>query len=175
MSKTKRKKKRKKYLGQNLGLPNHPVIGTTHIYRSYNDRDDEDFDRGEEFLVLGLGLLVWGVYWGIINVIDRFTFELMPWYVEPFTAFPLVGVLAMIELYGKNPLHWWPLVWGTKIKMKHWHDDPMVKLQNSVHHLIDVDEMIQKLGGPINVHQVDPDTLKFRRKKDITIYLLFTK
>ena len=59
--------------------------------------------------------------------------------------------------------------------MKHWHDDPMVKLQNSVHHLIDVDEMIQKLGGPINVHQVDPDTLKFRRKKDITIYLLFTK
>ena len=98
MSKTKRKKKRKKYLGQKLGLPNHPVIGTTHIYRSYNDRDDEDFDRGEEFLVLGLGLLVWGVYWGIINVIDRFTFELMPWYVEPFTAFPLVGVLAMIEL-----------------------------------------------------------------------------
>ena len=92
MSKTKRKKKRKKYLGQKLGLPNHPVIGTTHIYRSYNDRDDEDFDRGEEFLVLGLGLLVWGVYWGIINVIDRFTFELMPWYVEPFTAFPLVGV-----------------------------------------------------------------------------------
>ena len=33
----------------------------------------------------------------------------------------------------------------------------------------------KKLGGPINVHQVDPDTLKFRRKKDITIYLLFTK
>jgi len=102
MSKTKRKKRRSYYIGRSAGLPSHPVITT----RSYNDRDNEEFSRGEEWFVLGLGLCVWGIYWGIVNVIDRFTFELMPWYIEPFTVFPLVGVLAMIELYGQNPLHW---------------------------------------------------------------------
>jgi hypothetical protein len=91
----------------------------------------------------------------------------MPWWVEPFTAFPLVGLLALIEIFGKNPLYWWPLFWGTKIQIKHTDDDP-------IKHTLHADELIQKLGGPANVYMVNWETLKFRRKKDVTKYVLFT-
>ena len=98
---------------------------------------------------------------------EQFTFNFIPWWIEPFTAFPLVGLLALIEIFGKNPLYWWPLFWGTKIQIKHIDDNP-------VKHTFDADELIQKLGGPANVYMVNWETLKFRRKKDITKYVLFT-
>ena len=84
------------------------------MYSHYDDYERDIDDEG--YIILGLGLAVWVTYWGIIHVIDKFTFNFMPWWVEPFTAFPLVGLLALVEIFGKNPLHWWPLFWGTKIK-----------------------------------------------------------
>ena len=143
-------------------FPNHPVL-TSH-YRRYHD-DDDDFDRGEDWFVLGLFLSIWGIYWGIIHLIDKFTFNFMPWWAEPLTAFPLVGILALVEIFGKNPLYWWPLFWGTKIKMRQ-EDDP-------VKHTLEIEEIIKRMGGPVNVYMVNWETLKFRRKKDITKYLLF--
>ena len=142
-------------------LINHPALSLS--YRRYHD--DDDFN--DDYLILGLGFGIWGIYWGIIHLIDKFTFNFMPWWVEPFTVFPLVGLVALAELYGRNPLHWWPLVWGTKIKVS-LEDDP-------VKHTLEIEEIIGRMGGPANVYVVDWETLKFRRKKDVTKYLLFLK
>ena len=138
-------------------LPNHPVL-TSNRYH-----DDEDF--GDDYIVLGLGVGILGVYWLAVHFLDKWTIDLLPWWVEPFTAIPLVGLLALTEIFGKNPLHWWPLVWGTKIQIRQ-DDDP-------IKHSLEIDEIKQRLGGPLNVYVIDWQTLKFRRKKDVTKYLLF--
>ena len=135
-------------------------------YRHYDDFRDHD-EPNEEWLILGLFVFIWGSYWGMVHIIDKYTFNFMPWWVEPFTAFPLIGLVALIEIFGKNPLYWWPLFWGTKIQIKHIDDNP-------VKHTLHAEELIQKLGGPANVYMVNWETLKFRRKKDITKYVLFT-
>ena len=145
-------------------LINHPVL-TSHQYSRYHD--DDDFDRGEEFLILGLGFGIWGIYWAVIHFLDKFTFNFIPWWVEPFTVFPLIGLVALAELYGRNPLYWWPLFWGTKIKIRE-EDDP-------IKHTLEIEEITKRMGGPLNIHVVNWETLKFRRKKDITKYLLFLK
>ena len=139
-------------------LPNHPVL-TSYRYHE----DDEDF--GDDYIVLGLGVGILGVFWLAVHFLDKWTINLLPWWAEPFTAIPLVGLLALTEIFGKNPLHWWPLVWGTKIQIK--QEDDLVK------HSLEIDEIKQRLGGPLNVYVIDWQTLKFRRKKDITKYLLF--
>ena len=139
-------------------LPNHPVL-TSYRYHE----DDEDF--GDDYIVLGLGVGILGVFWLAVHFLDKWTIDLLPWWVEPFTAIPLVGLLALTEVFGKNPLHWWPLVWGTKIQIRQ-DDDP-------IKHSLEIDEIKERLGGPLNVYVIDWQTLKFRRKKDITKYLLF--
>ena len=138
-------------------LPNHPVL-TSNRYH-----DDEDF--GDDYIVLGLGVGILGVFWLAVHFLDKWTIDLLPWWVEPFTAIPLVGLLALTEIFGKNPLHWWPLVWGTKIQIRQ-DDDP-------IKHSLEIDEIKERLGGPLNVYVIDWQTLKFRRKKDVTKYLLF--
>ena len=135
-------------------------------YRHYDDFRDDD-DLRDDWLVISFFVFIWGTYWGIVHFIDKFTFNFMPWWAEPLTAFPLIGLLTLMEVFGKNPLHWWPVFWGTKIQIKHIDDNP-------VKHTFDADELIQKLGGPANVYMVNWETLKFRRKKDITKYVLFT-
>ena len=139
-------------------LPNHPVL-TSYRYHE----DDEDF--GDDYIVLGLGVGILGVFWLAVHFLDKWTINLLPWWAEPFTAIPLVGLLALTEVFGKNPLHWWPLVWGTKIQIRQ-DDDP-------IKHSLEIDEIKQRLGGPLNVYVIDWQTLKFRRKKDVTKYLLF--
>ena len=62
-------------------------------------------------------------------------------------------------------MHWWPLVWGSKIQIRQ-DDDP-------IKHSLEIDEIKERLGGPLNVYVIDWQTLKFRRKKDVTKYLLF--
>ena len=133
------------------------------MYSHYDDYERDIEDEGH--IILGLGFSVWAIYWGIIHVIDKFTFNFMPWWVEPFTAFPLVGLLALVEIFGKNPLYWWPLFWGTKIKM-HQEDDP-------IKHTLEVDEVLKRMGGRANVYVADWETLKFRRKKDVVKYFFF--
>ena len=139
-------------------LPNHPVL-TSYRYHE----DDDDF--GDDYIVLGLGVGILGVFWLAVHFLDKWTIDLLPWWVEPFTAIPLVGLLALTEIFGKNPLHWWPLVWGTKIQIRQ-DDDP-------IKHSLEIDEIKERLGGPLNVYVIDWQTLKFRRKKDVTKYLLF--
>ena len=121
--------------------------------------------EGDDYIVLGLGVGILGVYWLAVHFLDKWTIDLLPWWVEPFTAIPLVGLLALTEVFGKNPLHWWPLVWGTKIQIRQ-DDDP-------IKHSLEIDEIKERLGGPLNVYVIDWQTLKFRRMKDVTKYLLF--
>ncbi len=68
-------------------LPNHPVL-TSNRYRD----DDEDF--GDDYIVLGLGVGILGVYWLAVHFLDKWTIDLLPWWVEPFTAIPLVCLLV---------------------------------------------------------------------------------
>jgi len=133
------------------------------MYSHYDDYEKDIDDEG--YIVLGLGLGVWAIYWGIIHVIDKFTFSFMPWWIEPFTVIPLVGLLALIEIFGRNPLYWWPLFWGTKIKIRQ-EDDPLK-------HTLEIEEVFKRMGGRANVYVIDYDTLKFRKKKDVVRYWLF--
>ena len=142
-------------------LPDHPVLG----YNRYHDPADE-LDRGEEWFIIGLGLVIWGAYWGLVHLADKFTFNFIPWWIEPLTAFPVIGIVALIEVFGRNPLYWWPLFWGIKVKIKNSQDAPKISTE--------AEDLIEKLGGPLYVYMVDWETLKFRRKKDITKYVLFT-
>ena len=130
-------------------------------YRYHHDDDELD----EEWLIISFFVFICGTYWGIVHLIDKFTFNIMPWWVEPFTAFPLVGLLALIEIFGRNPLYWWPLFWGTKIKIRQ-EDDPLK-------HTLEIEEVFKRMGGRANVYVIDYDTLKFRKKKDVVRYWLF--
>ena len=75
---------------------------------------DEDIDE-EGWLLVGIFACVIGCWWGFIHLLDKFTFNFMPWYAEPFTIFPVGGYFVVADFYGKNPLHWWPLIWGYKM------------------------------------------------------------
>ena len=67
-----------------------------------------------------------------------------------------IPMLAANELYGKNPLHWWPAIWGTKVDVQNQHTKGVV-----------LDEF-----GPSRVYMIDHCTLKFRKKADATLYCL---
>ena len=123
--------------------------------------DDEEIG-----IVLGILGFVVGVWWGLVHVIDIW-FNKLTWWQEPLTIIPVlvVGIpcMMMIELYGKNPLHWWPVVWGTKVAIPErqpWraYDSEMEKILNEF--------------GPTKVYVEDYTTLKFRRKKDAVIFSL---
>ena len=68
----------------------------------------------------------------------------------------------MFEKYETaNPLHWWPLVWGYKIKM------PAGDVVRSG------EVLVKQYGGRGNVFVPDCNYIKFRKKKDAVNYCLF--
>ena len=75
---------------------------------------------------------------------------------DPGSPFLELSSLAANELYGKNPLHWWPAIWGTKVDVQNQHTKGVV-----------LDEF-----GPSRVYMIDHCTLKFRKKADATLYCL---
>ena len=136
-----------------------------HPRMTYSHYDDYDRDIDEEgWLLLSIFATVVGLWWGLIHLLDKFTFNFMPWYAEPFTIFPVGGYFVVADFFGRNPLHWWPLVWGYKIKIP---DSEKIVL-----HPIDENDLIEKYGGPLNVHIVDPSYIKFRKRRDAVIFSL---
>ena len=124
---------------------------------------DDDEELGIVLIILGV---VTGFWWGIVHVIDIW-FNKLVWWQEPLTIIPLLVVglpcAMLVELYGKNPLYWWPAVWGTKVAIPErqpWraYDGEMEKI---------LDEF-----GPARVYVEDYTTLKFRKKKDAVIFSL---
>ena len=101
-----------------------------------------------------------GVWWGIVHLVDMF-FNKLVWWQEPLTIIPflVVGIpsLMLVELYGKNPMHWWPIFWGTKVTIP--EREPFRAYDKEM-------EKSLKEFGPTRVYVLDYTTLKFRTKKE---------
>ena len=141
-------------------LISHPKF--TMMYSHHDDYDRDMDDEG--WLLVTVFACVIGAWWGIIHLVDKFTFNFMPWWTEPFTIFPVGGYFVVADFFGRNPMHWWPLVWGYKINIP---DSEKIVL-----HPIDGDELVEKYGGPLNVYVVDPSHVKFRKRRDAVIFSL---
>ena len=133
--------------------------GGTH--HEINLDDDEELS-----IVLGILALIVGVWWGIVHLIDMW-FNKLTWWQEPLTIIPflVVGIPSMmlIELYGKNPMHWWPVFWGTKVTIP--ERQPFRAYDEKF-------ETVLEKFGPTRVYVENYTTLKFRTKKDAVIFSL---
>ena len=139
-------------------LKNNPAIYTYHR-DEHHDLDDED-----GWFAMGILSTIIGVWWGIFHLVDAFTFDKVPWWAEPFTIIPVFAYVIFSEItHSFNPLHWWPLVWGYKVEVQN----------DRVLHSIELDDIVKKYGGPMNVYVDGPFNLKFRKKKDVLKYCLF--
>ena len=129
---------------------------------SHHDHDVDEFDE-PWFLISLLGTII-GLWWGFIHLVDKFTFNFMVWWAEPFTLIPLIIYLILYEKFGKNPLHWWPVVWGTKIKLP---EEERITI-----YPVDSEDILTKYGGPLNVYVEDFEHVKFRKESDAVIFSL---
>jgi hypothetical protein len=124
----------------------------------------EDPDMDEEFWpMMGVLAVIVAVWTGIIHLLDWLTFDFIPWWVEPFTMAPLIFLLVMKEIYGSlNPLHWWPMFWGYRVRLP---DEDKVKI-----YPLDSEALFKRYGGRINIHIVDYEHIKFRRRRDAVMF-----
>ena len=125
---------------------------------------DPDLDIDEDFWpILGILLSILGVWTGVIHLVDFWTLDVIPWWAEPFTIVPVLFLVVMNERYDSlNPLHWWPMLWGYEAKLP---DAEVITIRP-----IDQERIMQQHGGKLNVHIIDYETVKFRRKKDAVIF-----
>jgi hypothetical protein len=130
----------------------------TRLY--YRDRHEDDDDWGTIVILL----VIVGVWWGIVHFIDWATFDIIPWWAEPFTILLLMPYLILSVKYSANPLTWWPLFWGTKVYME---DENLFSMWQK-------EEALNKYGGPCNVYYTQ-DYIKFRRRVDAVTFCLFQK
>ena len=138
----------------------------------YHSRWDDD--REDSFSWVELGLLalilavIWGVYWLIIHWVDHFLGDWLAWYVELISPLMALPVMWVCNSYGRNPLHWWPMVWGHSVQLD---------AQNAEMVLMDADAVTQFMGGRSRVwcdtRDVNQVYLKFRRRRDAVWFGLF--
>ena len=127
---------------------------------------EPDLDIEEDFWpVMGVLITILTLWTGVIHLIDYFTFDAIPWWVEPFTIAPIIVLIVMKERYDSlNPLHWWPMFCGYKVTLP---DREVITIRP-----LDHERIMKQYGGMLNVHIVDYETLKFRRRKDAVIFNL---
>ena len=125
---------------------------------------DHDVDLEDEFWpIMGILLAILGVWTGFIHLIDYLTIDAIPWWAEPFTITPVIFVIIMNERFESlNPLHWWPMVWGYEAKLP---DEDRITIRP-----LDTERIMQQHGGRLNVHIIDYEHIKFRKKKDAVIF-----
>ena len=128
--------------------------------RRYYLEHQEESDQGR--LLLIVLLITIGVWWGIVHFLDWLTMDIVPWWLEILSFVPFCFLCAMVVLYGRNPLYWWPAVWGVRVKIS---DDFLFHIN------YDEDKFVKKYGGPLNVW-VNDEYVKFRRKKDAVTFCL---
>ena len=132
------------------------------LYSHYDHHLDEEDDF---WSVMGVLITILALWTGFIHLLDYLTFDAIPWWAEPFTIAPVIFLIVMRERYDSlNPLHWWPLFWGYHVKLP---DREIITIRP-----LDQERIMQEHGGMINVHIVDYETLKFRRRKDAVIFNL---
>ena len=126
----------------------------------YHDPREEIADEGA--VLFTIFAVIVGAFWGIVHFIDWTTFDIIPWWVEPLLIIPVIIMTLIVGVYGKNPLHWWPMFWGIRVEIPDsiWY-----------HMVCDSDRFLKKYGGALNVY-VDRDYIKFRRKRDAVTFCL---
>ena len=137
-------------------------LSPKQIRMMYSHLEDPDMD--EDFWpmmgILAVILLAWT---GIIHLIDWLTFDIIPLWAEPFTIAPLIFLLIMKEVYDSiNPLHWWPMFWGYRVRLP---DDERVTIRP-----LEAEDVLLKYGGRLNVCILDHEHIKFRRRKDAVMF-----
>ena len=137
-------------------------LSPRQIRMMYSHLEDPDID--EDFWpMMGVLAVIVAVWTGIIHLLDWMTFDFIPWWVEPFTIAPLIFLLIMKEIYDSmNPLHWWPMFWGYRVQLP---DNERVKI-----YPLDSEALFKKYGGRINIHIVDYEHIKFRRRRDAVMF-----
>ena len=121
-------------------------------------------EKGEDLVFfLSVFACVTAVWWLVLHLVDWLTFDAIPWWGEPLTIFLVLPIVMLVTEYGKNPVMWWPVCFGTKIKL-----DPFS--------LVDPEDIQSRYGGRLNVYFGLDDNLepylKFRRKRDAVFYNL---
>ena len=135
-----------------------------HRYRTHHEID---IGEDDELAIVGTVLtIVVGIWWAIVHIVDMF-FNKLSWWMEPLTIIPVLLVVGptvwLTEMYGKNPLYWWPLFWGTKVTIP--EREPFRAYDGEF-------EEILREFGPTRVYVEDYTTIKFRTKKDATLFCL---
>ena len=125
---------------------------------------DHDLDIEDEFWpIMGILLAILGLWTTVIHWIDWATFNVVPWWAEPFTITPVIFLIIMKERFDSlNPLHWWPMFWGYEAKLP---DEDRITIRP-----LDTERIMQQHGGRLNVHIIDYEHIKFRRRKDAVIF-----
>ena len=141
-------------------------------HRGHYHHDRFEPDDGDGVLLAGILLAIWAIYWLVVHWIDWAIGNRMVWWVEPLTLFvtlPVMGFFAMIidKYESWNPLHWWPMFWGTKI---------MIDRETDFYIAFDHEEFVQNNGGRYNVFCSTDNNedlyVKFRRRRDAVVYSL---
>lgn len=129
---------------------------------SHYDHDIDDLD--EEFWpVMGILLTILAGWTGFVHFIDYLTMDVIPWWAEPFTIVPIIFMVVMKEKYDSlNPIHWWPMLWGYDAKLP---NAEIITIRP-----LDQERIMNQYGGKLNVHIIDYQTIKFRKKKDAVIF-----
>ena len=123
----------------------------------------EHHEEGDQNRILLIVLLViMCAYWGILHLMDWLTVDIVPWWLEILSFIPFSFLCFMVLQYGRNPLYWWPAVWGIRVKIP---DDLLFHIN------YDEYKFTKKYGGALNVC-VDDDHIKFRRRKDAVTFCL---
>ena len=127
---------------------------------------DPDLDIDEDFWpIMGILITILSLWTGFIHFIDAVTMDMIPWWLEPFTIAPIIFLIVMKERFDSlNPLHWWPMFWGYQVKLP---NREIITIRP-----LDQERIMKQHGGMINVHIIDFETLKFRRRKDAVIFNL---
>ena len=130
------------------------------LYSHYDHEIDMD---DEIWTVIGILFSILGLWTGLVHIIDWLTIDSIPWWLEPFTITPLIFLIIMKESYDSlNPLHWWPMFWGYEARLP---DDDKITIRP-----LDTERLMMQYGGRINIHIIDFESVKFRRKKDAVIF-----
>jgi hypothetical protein len=139
----------------------------TYYHSHWDDREDS-FSWQELSLLALILMIIWSVYWLIIHWVDHFLGDWLAWYVELISPMVALPVMWVFNSYGRNPLHWWPMVWGHRVQL-----DP----HNADLVLMDADAVTQFMGGRSRVwcdtRNVNQVYLKFRRRRDAVWFGLF--
>ena len=127
---------------------------------------DHDIDSDEDFWpMMGVLFTIIAVWTGVVHFVDWATWNVIPWWAEPFTIVPVIFLIVMKEKYDSlNPLHWWPMFWGYRAKLP---DEDRITIRP-----LDTERIMELHGGRLNVYIIDYEHIKFRKRKDAVVFTL---